>query len=171
MKFRGHRKEISQGYRLATPEETQFHFKKAEAATPLKKAEAFSLGAMRALTFGGSDLGLTATGIYTPEELREKEALNKPASIAGETTAILGSLLAPGYGEAVAGSRVLGTAARIATAPVRGVTAATQALGRGAVATLPEAATAMGRIGRAGLELGVAGADRKCTRLNSSHRT
>ena len=57
---------------------------------------------LRGPSLGLSDQLLTATGISTPEALRELEQRHGVASLAGEATGILGSSLIPGVGAAQA---------------------------------------------------------------------
>lgn len=134
-----------QGYRPASPQEAAKHFESQEYDSPLKAGLA---GAARALTFGGSDVALTATGLAKPETLQKLEEYNPAASTVGELGAIGASLLVPGYGEATAAARevsMAGNATRAITAPIRTVAELGQSITAGTAANIG-ATTTLGKI-------------------------
>jgi len=116
-------KAIESGFRFRTQAETQELMGRAQAAeSPVKAAAA---GVARALTFGGSDVALTRSGLVEPETLRYLKEENELASGAGEFLGILGSFATPS-GIAGAGVRTVsglaGAAASRATARLAGTT-------------------------------------------------
>lgn len=150
---------LKQEYRLAAPSEVAAFEEKKKFTSGAQPALAGLAGAARALTFGGSDVALTKTGIVEPKTLENLEKYNPVESLGGEAAAIAGSMLIPVYGEATAARGLAARAARAVTAPVRGATAASEAIIKGTAGMLP-ATTGAQRIGQAALSTAVgAGAE------------
>ncbi len=84
---------LQQGYRPATPQETQSYLERQKFTSGAMPALAGLAGAGRALTFGASDVALSKTGLVEPETLKKLEEYNPIESVGGETAAIIGSLL------------------------------------------------------------------------------
>lgn len=106
----------------------------------LNTIKAGAAGVARGLTFGLSDVALTKSGLVNPETLAGLEEHQPEASILGEGLAVGASMLVPGAGEA--------NAARMATAPVRGVSRMGQAITKGVERILPEATGVIGKAGK-----------------------
>lgn len=79
--------------------------------------EAALEGAARGASFGLSDIALTQSGFRTPEELKKIQEISPTISTGFE----LGGVIAPSLLSGGAGA--IGSAARVVSAPVRGVTA------------------------------------------------
>lgn len=90
-------------FQIATPEQIHDLQMEQQYGDGLgNTASAFGAGVLRGTTLGLSDPVLTATGLATPEGLREREQRHGVASLAGEATGILGSSFIPGVGAAQA---------------------------------------------------------------------
>lgn len=155
------REAMSNGYKLASPEEVNQHFERQDYTSGINPALAAVAGFLRGGTLGLSDLGLTKTGLVKSETLKKLEDYNPAESISGEGLAIGTSLLIPGEGEAAAASGAARAAARTAgkalLGPLEGVSAAGRAITKGVQAALPEASGPIGRIASSGLAHGIAG--------------
>lgn len=99
----------------------------AERAKYDRPIEATIQGALRGASFGLSDAAQVAAGTRTAEELKAIKEESPTLSTAGEIGGIVAPLLLSG------GTSAVGSAARVASAPVRGVSAL-GALGENAVA-------------------------------------
>jgi uncharacterized protein (DUF697 family) len=130
---------VAQGYSPATPEQVKdFELQEKYGQGLGNEAKAFGAGVLRGPTLGLSDKALTATGLSTPEALREREERNPAASMAGEATGIVGaSLLTGGADAEAAGAGALKKAAGIL--PSNLVSSAGKAVERVAAKALPEA--------------------------------
>ena len=91
----------------------QLNAYEAEQAKYDQPIAAAVLGAARGATFNLSDVALTATGIYKPEELKAIEEQSPTASMLGNIGGVITPALLSG------GTSLLGAGARLAAAPVR----------------------------------------------------
>jgi len=130
-------------------------------------AGAFTAGALRAASVGTSDdLAATLANIIGGPEARKRVAdqlsgykeFQPVASGAGEVVGFGGSLLIPGAGEANAAKGLLGGAARVASAPMRAVTALGAAAEHGLAGALGAGSKVLPMAARAGVEGAVLGA-------------
>jgi hypothetical protein len=149
---------LSQGYRVASPDETQSLQLQATHGDAAGGAAAFGLGALRGLTFGASDAMLNESGALSGDELKKYAEANPLLSGAGHVAGVLApALLSDGAslegeigaeGTALAGEAAQGSgltsAMRALTAPGRMVSglgdaasqAASEAVGGGLLGQL-----------------------------------
>lgn len=104
---------LGHGFRVATEEEIRHH--EIEQKYGDDDLAAFAAGVGRGLTFGASDWALTRSGLVDKETLAGLKEANPTASVAGEVTATVGSLVIPG-GAALAGAKGVKGASAVASA-------------------------------------------------------
>lgn len=105
--------DLDKGFKLETPEETKRETYKKELGGLGGQAEAFGMGAARALTFGGSDWLATKGFGEDPERIKALEEENPIASTAGNIAGTVGGAV---LGGPVAWAGRAGLAARTAVA-------------------------------------------------------
>lgn len=148
------------GYRLASEEEVAADLERQQYGEGFgNEAAAFGESALSGATLGLSDVAARTISPEYAEELAKRREYNPTAAGLGEATGILGATLLTG-GAGGAGGGLLRGAARVATAPTRGLLALGEATTAGTARLLgtEAAATVLGRAGREALAYGVGGA-------------
>lgn len=157
-----------EGLKAASPAQVeerrkQKKFGEGVVTTVRSGAEAVARGA----TLGLADPALVATGLATPEGLRERQARNEIVSVAGEAVGVLAPILAtagagaaPAAGAQVAGRGALATAGRAGLGALRATPAAVLARGGRALETAlaPAGSGALRRVAGSTVAAGAEGA-------------
>ena len=146
-------KAINSGYKIATPQDIQEAALQKQYGEGLgNELKAGALGAARTLSFGGSDVALTQSGLASPEALHELKERNPMSSGLGEIAGIAapalltggasleakGALAAAEAGTEAAAPTIAKTIGKTLGAPMDAISGVGHAAEKGVASLLPE---------------------------------